>query len=732
MSDTNPDGHPSPPSTSPGGGGHGDPALPELRTGEPVSREEAAPGSEAGPEGADPQEEIVPDSLRVDPRVGEELYGTQFSAAYSRINARGVNALGNNNTIHIVNDTGKPAAKPLIRDLVGVSDLLAVYAETAADEELGRKLGQRSTACLAGRPHTGRFSTACVALARRHGRDRVHEVLLPGDVAPEVLNRAGGSIKEDHGYVLRLPGNGHGQVMRLLADLFRRRSASLLLIRHDDSPASARHSAEVQHRHPEPLAVFRAHLGHYLRDKLKLTDEESAQHMRGYLHHSDLIDTLHGSYGPREVVPIAEAIGQSHPADDGTLTEILRRSQPRRRARATEILRSNANANDASRRPRRTDQHERAFRLAYAIFAWQPLHYVFEAAGLLLEEIDGQAKRADWGRMALQHPVAELLGPLDVDWQEGREATRSRGGSSRSAWLHDGAMRGVIIDEAWHEFDSTRPALLKWLDTLVSKDDEPMQRAAAEAAGLLAHHDFARVCADLIDDWAASPKRRLRQAAAWAMVAADMGGQVSHLVRQQIRDWAGGHRNYQRDAAAYVYASGLQQPDLSWSLADLRRIAQDPMQQHTHAIAEGVYQLYAPHRADQIIFELARWSADRQLQLHAGAALLKIATVPANNSPGGGADLMVRAAHHEVDGQDLVRLWQVALLTSDLSRQAWATFEQWLTTAHTDDNLRKATAVLVTDLAALPTLRRRMTFRLAQLSQFRDGLPDWLDAAMRK
>ncbi|MFY1597090.1 hypothetical protein [Micromonospora sp. WMMD737] len=661
--------------------------------------------------------------------MGEELYGTQFSAAYSGINARGVNAVGNNNTIHVVNNTGQPAAKPVIRDLVGVPDLLGVYAETAADEELREKLGQRSTACLAGRPHTGRFSTACVALARRHGPDRIHEVLLPEDVAPEVLNRANDSIKEDHGYVLRLPGNSHSQAMRLLADLFRRRSASLVLIRHDDSRSGVRHSAEVRHRRPAPLAVFRAHLGQHLRDRLTLTDEESAELVRGYLHHNDLVDALHGAYGPREVVPIAEAIGRSHPADDDTLAEILRSSQPRRRARAAEILRSDAGG---GRRPRRADQHERAFRIAYAVFAWQPLHYVFESAGLLLEEIDGQAKRVDWGRLALQYPVSELLGPLDMDWQEGREATRSRGGSSRSAWLHDGAMRGVIIDEAWHEFDSTRPALLKWLDTLVSKDDEPMQRAAAEAAGLLAHHDFARVCADIIDDWAASPKRRLRQAAAWAMVAADMGGQVGHLVRRQVRDWASGHRNFQRDAAARVYASGLQQPDLSWSLADLRRIAQDPMQQHTYTVAEGVHQLYASHRADRIIFELARWSDDRQLQLHAGGALVSLAGIPADNSPVGVPELMVRAASHEVDSHELVRLWQVALLTADLSRRAWNTFEHWLISADSDDTLRKATAALVTDLTALPTLPRRMTFHLARLPQFQDGLPEWLDAAMRK
>ncbi|MFF0659430.1 hypothetical protein [Micromonospora tulbaghiae] len=349
-----------------------------------------------------------------------------------------------------------------------------------------------------------------------------------------------------------------------------------------------------------------------------------------------------------------------------------------------------------------------------------------------MEEIDGQANRSDWGRMALQHPVAELLGPLKVDWQEGKEINRLHGGSSRSAWLHDGAMRGVIIDEAWHEFDSTRPALLKWLDRLVASDDEPVQRSAAQAAGLLAHHDFERVCADLIDAWAASSRDRVRQAAAWAMVAADMGGQVAHLVRRQIREWAGGHRNYQRDTAARVYASGLQQPDLSWSLADLRRIAEDQMQQHTRMVALGVYQLYAPHRADRIIFELTQWSDDRQLQRHAREALLCLAEIPADDSPGGPPDLMTRLATHEVDGQAIAHLWRLALLTSDSSERAWARFGQWLSHADSDESFRKSAVALINDLTTLPALRRRLPFCLGRLSAFEDGLPGWLESAMRE
>lgn len=620
---------------------------------------------------ADPPDEADPESQRMDPQIGKELYGDRFSAVYSRLDLDGVSAVGTGNTISIVtNNLGQPSARPIIGDLVRIAELLEVYVPTAADEELRKRLSERSAVCLAGRPYTGRFSTALVALARRHGPDHIHEITLPDDVDPEVLNRAGDSIQENHGYVLRLPGNQHRHIMRVLADLFRRRSASLLLLRDDDSRPGGRPGSEVQHHRPRPSAVFRAHLRRHLHARPGSTEENSDQQVDRYLQYGGLAEALDSCYGPREVVSIAEAVGAAHPADDNTLARILDSSQPRRRAHAAEIL--GTDDGRPGRRPRRLDQHERAFRIAYAVFARQPLHYVFEAASLLLEEIDGQAKRVDWGRMALQYPVSELLGPLKVDWQESRDAANSQGGSSRSAWLRDGAMRGAIIDEAWHEFDSTRPALLTWLKTLVTTGDEPMRRAAAEAAGLLAHHDFGRVCTDLVDDWAASPKRRLRQAAAWAMVAADMGGQVGHLVRRQVRGWAGGRRNYQRDAAARVYASGLQQPDLSWSLADLRRIAQDPMQQNLRTVAGGVYQLYTAHSADQIIAELAAWSQDRQLQPQAGHALLKLAEKVDDDSPDDVPDLLVRAAAQEVDCHGLVRLWRVALLTPGLSPERGA------------------------------------------------------------
>ena len=689
----------------------------------------AQPPDDRDTSDSEPDEAIEPDSLWMDPQVGEELYGDQFAgSSYADINAHGPAAFGNNNTVYVSYE-GQPPAKPIIRHLPAVPDLLKVYAYSAADEHLDAVLSHRSTACLTGVSNTGRFSTACAALARHHSADRVREVLLPADVEPDVIVRGPDCIAEDHGYVLRLAGDRHVTVMRRLADTFRQRSASLLLIRDDDVRAKARHSAEVRHQRPLPREVFRHHLRHLLCERWHLTSAQGEQQIDWCLQIKELGEALDATYGPREAVAIASAIANRHPVDESAMEEILALSQPRRREQAADILQSRRA--EADRRHRRTDQHERAFRMSYAVFHRLPLHCVFEAADLLLEQIDGEANRPEWGRMALQHPVFELLGPLREDWQEGQEKAQSRGGASRMAWLRDPKMRGAIIDVAWHDFDSTRPALLKWLNTMAASDDDPVRRATAQVAGLLAHHDFDRVCSDLIDGWAASPRPRLRQAAAWAIVTADFGGHVTHRVRKKVRQWANGRLNHHRDVAALVYASGLQQPDLSWSLADLRRIAEDRMQQNVGSVAEAVSQLYATDRTHQIISELADWAQAPPLQRHAANALLALAGKSTDESTGTPV-LLERLAASEIDGIALARIWRMALLIRQTSPAGWAVLGDWMADADLDDNLRKTVGELVSELAGDATVRRRMRFHLARHPKFRNGgLPSWIEPAMR-
>ncbi|MEJ3746282.1 hypothetical protein WEI85_23700 [Actinomycetes bacterium KLBMP 9797] len=683
--------------------------------------------SNAGKSERDPaegvEEDVIrPGSLRIDKQVGEELFG----ALYSGIETRGPATFGDHNTI--VNHIAGRTPTPTIWELPYVAELMDVYVDSDADKELKDLLAVRSTGCVTGMRNSGRFTTACVALGRRHAPNSVHEITLPTGTPPEALVGQADDVHEGCGYVLRLPGGDPVDAMRKLAGLFRRKSASLLLIKDEEPHERELHGAEVRHRPPDPVAVFRKHLEGRLRKRFDLPPSKAADEVDSYLERDGLRAELKKVHGPKESVAIAQAIGEKHPVDDTALQVIMARAQPRRRLRARKIL---LPPQDRSTSRRRAEQHERAFRIAYAVFRLRPLHYVFEAASWLLEEIDEAALRPEWGRMALQHPVQELLGDeLKKDWAEGRDAANAMLGASRVAWIRDGGMRGAILDVAWHDFDSTRKSLLQWLDRLVRKGDEVMKRAAAETAALLAHHDFDRVHAELIDGWAAAPSPRVRQAAAWTEAIADLTGNVGHLVRAKLSQWCSG-TNFTRDTAARLYASGLQQPVLAWSMADLRRIAQDRMQRRSHAVAEAVNQLYGHPRAKSLVAELATWTSDDRARPHAARALVALA---ARSSPDVGdsrPELLVRLADGEVATADLAVVWRAALIEPDVSTSAWPVLSDWLRQADVDVGLRKDVASLLRAVVARRGMHRRVEFFLRRTADFKDGLPEWTRLEMR-
>ncbi|MEV0607288.1 hypothetical protein AB0I61_13055 [Polymorphospora rubra] len=679
------------------------------------------PDRDDAPRGAADKEEfgIEPDSLRVDAqRVGEELFG----AHYTGISSYGPTAYGSHNTI---NNYARPPLKPIVGQLIDVVELLKCYSESDADVALDRVMRQRSALCLTGPKNSGRFSAACAALARRHAADRVHEIFLPPGVLPEALLEHPDLVLDGRGYVLQLPGNGHIETMRLLAALFHRRSATILLIRDEGARGREPHQAEVRHRQPDPIDVFRKHLQQQLRVGHELSYIRSAETTELYLQTAGLQQELGNTAGPQEVVQLARKIGEQHPVGDEAMQSILSASQPRLRRRASRILLPPEDG--APSRRRRAGQHERAFRIAYAVFRQQPMHYVFESAAWLLAEIDSAALRPEWGRMALECPVQDLLGEeLRGDWFEGRNPGKSSSGPTRSAWIRDRGLRGAILDVAWHDFDGTRESLLRWLDRLVHEGDTTMVRAAAETAALLAHHDFERMHDKLIDRWAASPRPRIRQAAAWTETVAAMGGHVGHLVREKLGAWCYGTSNYQRDTAARVYASGLRQRQLEWSMSDLRRIAADRLQRQEHAIAEGVNQLYEPDQAGWLVTELAHWTGSSGIRLHAGRAMLVLAAKPAGDAAGERPELLVRLAAGDIDSASMAKVWRVALVEPDLSASAWPILADWLGHADSDEQLRPTVAELLEALASGAHAGRRMLFFFTRTSRFEDGVPLWV------
>jgi hypothetical protein len=681
---------------------------------------------------------VAADSLRVTVGVAKEIFGDAVDTeAQERDDPRhyttnGPTNIGDHGTIHNHVYAGR-LRKPIIRDLPHVAEMVRTYAPASADVGLDRALDRRSTACLTGPADTGRYTTACSALARRRDAAKVHEILLPLNEGPECIERNESLLAAGHGYVLRLPGDGHTRAMRLLDDVFRRTGCSLVLVKDSDQRGGALSSAEVAHCKPSASEVFSRHLAKLLQQDTPMEPDAIAAYVARCRHWKDLQAMLAKTYGPREVIAIAREVARVRPDDDDAMAAVLAVSQPERRARASRALLPSAPGERWSHH--RTGQHERAFRISYAAFCHQPLHDVFTATGWLLEEIDGESRRPDLGRLALEHPISELLGPeLSADWRDAQEEAAPIPGTSRAAWLRDTAMRGAILDVAWHEFDNTRPALIHWLARLVREGEKPMQAAAAEVAGLLASHDFDRVHDELIDPWAASPRRDVRQAAARTAVLAAYSGQVAVLVRRKVREWvdSGSHK---RDTALRVYATGLLQPYLGWNLVDLHRIAGDRLQRRSHLIAEAVNQLYTPERLGWLVSEVADWvrvgrtgKADLS---HPHAALAFLALAARSEDLGTLPEMLLQLGTAEVSVADVVPLWRTALLDGRSSGAGWARLGEWLRHADIDESLRKATGNMLGELAQQPPLRRRLEFSLRHEWDGREGVPAWITTAMR-
>ncbi|WP_019901604.1 hypothetical protein [Salinispora arenicola] len=651
---------------------------------------------------------IDPGALRADPDVAEELFG----ARYVDTTTWAPTQFGTHNTMN--NYYGKKARDPIIDNLAGIEGMLKLYVPTDADVRLGSLLAERPAVCLIGPRNSGRFSTACAALARRHAPDRVYEVVLPAGMTPERLTDYPNLVAQNSGFVLRLGEENHVAVMRKLAPIFRIKKSCLLLIKEAQPRQSEQPGGEVSHQPPDPIAVFDKHLG-----TPPIAVRMTVENCR-----AEVEKELKATYGPKECMALASAIRKERPENSDALRIILERSQPKRRELAATIL---LPAPDAPAARRRASQHERAFRLSYAVFRRRPLHYVFEAADLLLREIDSAALRPEWGNMALQHPVQQLLGDqLKRDWLDAREPGTERTGASRTARIRDPGLRGAIIDVAWHDFDGTRRSVLNWLDLLVKQDDDVMQRAAAEAAGLLADLDFARVHKVLIDRWAKSPRAAVRQAAAWALTYSEKGGNVAPKVRAKLREWCSGEHKYQHDTAARVYASGLEQPFLAWSMLDLARIAEDKMQEPRQAIAEAVNQLYRPERARWILDELAGWPPAAPFRVHVVRAVLALTARMEPTSPDGRPDLLQRIIDGQVDIERLSELWRNAFFDSAHAPEAATALATWIRCADGNDDLRTPVVALLDAIITTPANRRRIAFYLTRNPELCDGIPEWL------
>ncbi|MEH1100756.1 hypothetical protein [Micromonospora sp. CPCC 205561] len=608
------------------------------------------------------------------------------------------------------------------------------YAPTSSDQQLDRHLKRRHLVCLSGPSSSGRFTSAVLATARRHGHDRA--CVLGAEELDDLLGSTE-RLPGGRGYVLRLADEAASAVdgFTLVALAARAEETGMTLILLGDFSRHAQDLAGhvVEHRVPPAVEVFRARLRQHLTGRCvgwcpdgcdgvcveRYLDDECVTHPL-------LSAYLAGEPRPGEVVPVVELIAQSVPHGPA-LTERLEQLLPRQlRERAAQIL-------DVGRHDGRhgvggwTADQARAFRLACAVLAGQPVAEIRQAAHRLTGAgLTGIPSGGPW-----------LRGP-DLDTMLGstlRQAVvvvsdeRAVGGWRIEFGAGSDQLRSTLLEVAWTDW-WLPGQLLGWWADLVRSDVPEVRQAAAGAIGWSAGRDV-RAALKTVGDLARERRAGVRQAAAIVLVAMAMQPGLRQRVRTELDQWAAGPAAHLRDTVARAYGLGLARLWPDAALMQLRLVAQARMQRRNNSVVRGLVEVYRAGHGATLVPELVGWSAsdDPEVRLHAARTLRVLADrwtePPREHWP----ELLDLVRRRIVEPHDVAALWAAALGMPQTAYRSWRTLGFWLNRADGDPEVAAhCLALLRHVIAGRPPLRHRLDHQIRHV--WRPIMPrnDLLDA----
>jgi hypothetical protein len=598
----------------------------------------------------------------------------------------GPSAFGSGSTsIGTVNvDGGRRRQRLVNQPLDGalVLERIHTYAATATPDRLVERLARRQVVYLSGPPGSGRFTATLVGLARTHGPDRITQLHLLGDDPIHAYFSDSNLLRPGHGHVVQLAPAVEPESSELaqLSTLAREARASVVFVGADagNRPLVEYH---VEHARPDPREVFIVWLERWLRDRgrcIAACPACEGECVQAYVERCRAEYVQHLSVNAMtDAVRFAADFAEHVPAGDAAIDLLADRAALR--AKAVELLEAARSQDGAARewpRTRRVAQHRRAARLAFAVFHGYPLTRVFEATSALNRRLDEAAERTSTDRTVLEYNLEDLLDGIRLEGPADGAV-----GAARIARLRQpGLVRG-LLDVAWHEYDTAREPLLRWLDDLAETGDS---RPVAAATGLLCEYDFEQIRGGLLDGWAAGKQRSRREAAALACEMAVHNPALAPQVLQCVAAWAE-HAGCRRDTAVRTYATKtFRRRYPREALAVLELAARDDMQRTSNAVPVGVCGIYDTLGAE-VVHRLVGWSDSpfANLRTMAGRCLVRLADVDSDAWPA----LLRQTAAGEVSAGDHARLWPGALLHPGTARQAWSVFERWIGVAAADARL---------------------------------------------
>ncbi|MGC4791488.1 hypothetical protein ACLQ22_27115 [Micromonospora sp. DT178] len=714
-----------------------DQGPPDGRTdpADPAAGTESPDGGEAD-EPDEPEEPL--DSGDVIRRLADLLGGSTIGLGDVRV--RGQNATGHGavaiGTVNVTTAGTDGTGRIWYESLSGneVRELAEGYAPAPSDQQLDRHLKRRHLVCLSGPSSSGRFTSAVLATARRHGLDRA---CVLGAEQPADLLGSSKRLPAGRGYVLRLADTAANAVdgFTLVALAARAEATGMTLILVGDFSRRGQDLAGhvVEHRVPSAVEVFRARLRQQLTGLCVgwCPDGCDGTCVERYVDdacvtHPLLSAYLAGEPRPDEVVPVVELIARTVPHGPA-LTERLEQLLPRQlRERATQIL-------DAGRPdgPDGVDgwaaDQARAFRLACAVLAGQPVTEIHQAARRL----------AGADPTGITPTGPRLRGP-EVDTLLGstlRQAVvvigdeRATGGRRIEFAAGSEQLRSTLLEVAWTDW-WLPGQLLGWLADLVRSDVPGIRQAAAGAIGWSAGRDV-RAALETVGDLARERRAGVRQAAAIALVAMAMQPGLRQRVRTELDQWAAGPAAHLRDTVARAYGLGLARLWPDAALMQLRLVAQARMQRRNNSVVRGLVEVYRNGHAATLVPELVDWTAsdDPEVRLHAARTLRVLADRWAEPPREHWPELLDLVRRRIVGPGDVAALWAVALGMPQTAYRSWRTLGFWLNRA--DGNPEVASqclALLRHVIAGRPPLRHRLDHQIRHV--WRPIMPrnDLLDA----
>ncbi|MFF5056923.1 hypothetical protein ACFY1S_27430 [Micromonospora sp. NPDC000663] len=700
------------------------------------------PTSAAEPD-AEPPEEDEPDDL-LDPgdvlrRLAGLLGGSTIDVGDVRV--QGQNATGPGavaiGTVNVTAGRSDGAGRVWFETLVeaSVRETASGYAYAPSDQRLDHHLQHHHLLCLSGPAGSGRFSSATLAVARRHGYERVR--VLGVDQLADLLG-ADAPLPAGHGYVLRLNEVALREVdgFTLVALAARAETSDTTLILIGDF-SRRKHDLVghvVEHRSAPAVEVFRAQLRQQLRGQCvgwcmgtcdgRCVDRYVDADCVG---HPLLSAYLASEPRPGEVVAIVATIARTVPKGSA-LAERLEQFLPLQlRERAAEILDVRRGGEEVDAFPH---DEVRAFRLSCAILAGQPVTEIHQAAQRLarFDFQEPASSSATFRGSVLDALLGSTLGQAVTRVNDARVPGGCRIEFSAGAE----PLRSALLDVAWTEWWSPKH-LLDWLADLIRGDLPAVRQAAAGAIGWSATRDV-QSALDTVGELARERRAGVRQAAAIVLVAMAMQPALRTRIRTELGQWAAGSAAHLRDTVARAYSLGLAQLWPEAALVQLRQVAQARMQRWNNSVVRGLVEVYRNGHAASVVPTLVDWtvSVDPEVQLHAARTLRVLADRWAEPPREHWPELLHLVHQGTIELADLAILWATALSLPKTAYRSWRTLGFWLDRADQQPAVASYCLQLVRHvIAGQPALRHRLDHQLRHV--WRPVMPhnDLLDDVRR-